>query len=91
MTDDLVEAAFRRASAALDEAWQAVRDSRQFGPQLLIDGGAATDVALMIYRLIPTLTGPKDRYALHVITHACLVDRAINESAYHRILMDIGK
>jgi hypothetical protein len=98
MSDDPVEAAFRRASAALDEAWQTVRDVRQFGEPSLIETLSSNladpnglDVALMLCRLIPTLSSDRDRIALQIIARSCFGDALLTEAAYHRIVKDVGK
>jgi hypothetical protein len=92
---DFIEAAFRRASAALDELWQLYRERKLFAAPLVdtLSNNLADpnylDVYVMIHRMLP-VTSARERAALQCIARACFGDALITEVSYARLLKEIG-
>ncbi len=97
MTDDTVEAAFRRASAALDEAWELVREHRRLARGFRVETLSSSLASPLEHQLEITLSKARviiendgDRQALAAVARAAQVQDLISEAALARVLRDYG-
>ena len=97
MTDEIVEAAFRRASAAIDEAWQLVREHNRVHRGLRVETLSNSLAQPLEHQLEITLSKARtvietdgDRQALAAVARAAQVQDLISETALLRLLKDYG-
>lgn len=95
MNDDLLEATFRRASAALDEAWQLVREERAsrhrvdtLSNSLANPREAQLELTLSNARTV--IQCDADRDALTSIARTLLDQGRISKDAFERLAQDFA-
>lgn len=95
MTDEIVEAAFRRASAAIDEAWQLVREHNRLHRGFRVETLSRSLAQPLEHQLEITLSKARtiietdgDRQALAAVARAAQVQDLISETALLRLLKD---